>query len=405
MRFLLIDDVSSQRWLLRKRISQKWPDAGIDEYDPEKSGVPGADFPWQDFDIVLLDYDLGLDKVTGLELLSRIKANAKPPMVIMVTGQNDANLAADAIRKGADNYIAKYDAVTNLFFETVAEAVKLREAALNASKPGRGEFGNWEIPGFRPLAIISKGVTTTLRCERIADHKDVILKVQLVGKGDSNQALLQRFILELNILADLKHAHVIEILEHDVTQNMVYYATEFMPLGDLAMRLKSGPLPVEESVNIVAQVASGLTALHKKGIVHRDIKPNNILFKDEKTVVVADLGIAKDLSSSEALTLVGEILGTPYYMSPEQFNGSTVDPRCDMYSLGIVFYQLLTGAVPFLGNSFMEVVYKHNYDPMPALPADLSRFQPVLETMLAKAPGQRYSDLSEFLAALIGVRN
>jgi serine/threonine-protein kinase PpkA len=183
---------------------------------------------------------------------------------------------------------------------------------------------------------------------------------------------------------------------------MVYYATEFMARGDLAMRLKSGP--VAEAVNFVAQVASGLTALHRKGIVHRDIKPNNILFKDEKTVVVADLGIAKDLSSSEALTLVGEILGTPYYMSPEQFNGRPVDPRSDMYSLGVVFCQLLTGAVPFQGNSFMEVVYKHNYDPMPALPAELSRFQPLVEKMLAKTPEQRYTDLSEFLADLIGVR-
>ena len=102
--------------------------------------------------------------------------------------------------------------------------------------------------------------------------------------------------------------------------------------------------------------------------------------------------------------MVGEILGTPYYMSPEQFNGRPVDARSDMYSLGAVFFQLLTGAVPFHGNSFMEVVYKHNYDPVPALPAELSRFQPVVEKMLAKAPEQRYPDLSEFLVALIGVR-
>ena len=151
-------------------------------------------------------------------------------------------------------------------------------------------------------------------------------------------------------------------------------------------------------------IASGLLALHRKGIIHRDIKPSNILFKDADTLIIADLGIAKDLSCNEALTIQGDVLGTPYYMSLEQINGLPVDKRSDIYSLGIVLFELLTGNRPYTGESIMEVIYKHTSHDLPPLPDEVKDWQPVIDKMLAKNPVDRYQDMEEFISAVNDIK-
>ncbi len=408
MKYLIVDDCAHTRWLLKKRLLQKWPSAEIEEYDPAVSGLPDPRYPWSRHDIVLLDYDLGLDAETGIDLLVRIKDSPHPPIVIMVTGMGNENVAVNAIRKGADDYLVKNDVATDRLFEMISDAVRARETAAqsaDAAADVRRELGDWDIPGYRCLAVVAKGLsTTTLRAERLSDHKPVILKVLQIQKNGGNATAVKRFTQEIEILSRLHHPHVIEILDHGhIGDRIHYYATEYIHLGDLARCIERGGVTTARALDYVSQIASGLEALHRQNIVHRDVKPSNILFKDRDTLVIADLGIAKNLAGVEALTVMGDILGTPYYISPEQINNRPVDQRTDIYSLGVMFYELLTGRVPYAGNSLFAVVYQHNHEPVPKLPPPLARYQPVLERMLAKSPEQRYSDMGEVMNALAAV--
>ncbi|HTT07912.1 MAG TPA: protein kinase [Gammaproteobacteria bacterium] len=405
MKYLIVDDCAHTRWLLKKRLLQKWPDAEIEEYDPALSGLPGPQYPWSRHDIVLLDYDLGLDAETGIDLLVRIKDSARPPIVIMITGMGNENVAVKAIRKGADDYLVKNDVATDRLFDMISDAVRAREAIDHTEgdmEDVRRELGDWNIPGYRCLAVVSKGfTTTTLRAERLSDHKPVILKVLQIQDNPGNRTAIKRFSQEIEILSNLHHPHVIEILDHGVIPNQIYYyATEYIHLGDLARSIERGEVTTAKALDYIFQIIDGLKALHERNIVHRDIKPSNILFKDRETLVIADLGIAKNLSAPETLTIMGDILGTPYYISPEQINNKPVDQRTDIYSLGVMLYELLTGTVPYPGNSLFAVVYQHNHEPVPKLPTALTCYQPVLERMLAKSPEQRYANLDEVMDAL-----
>lgn len=247
---------------------------------------------------------------------------------------------------------------------------------------------------------IAQSYTTAVLAERIVDGRPVVIKLQRLKDMNFSALLMERFAQELNILSELNHPNVIKVLDHGVTEACIYYAMEHLSLGDLSQRLKREKATPEEAVSFTLQISSGVMALHEKNIVHRDIKPSNMLFKTEDSLVIADLGIAKDLSLQVGLTEQGEVLGTPYYMSPEQFGDAPVDKRSDIYSLGILFYELLTGAPPFLGDSLMQVLRKHAHEPPPPLPEHLSRWRPVIDKVLSKLPDDRYQNLGEFIDAV-----
>ena len=418
MKFLIIDDSGSLRSLLKKRLLQRWPEAEITGYDPRREGRPGGAFPWGDFDIVFLDYDLSLVGETGIDWLPEMKRSTTPPSVIMVTGRGSENIAVRAIRQGADDYLVKYDVVTDKLYETVAETLSQRQAGRNpegGSPPlhradndgvwqttGTGaaasapDPAHWDIPGYTCIAELARRLSITLLVERLEDGKKLVLKVQNLQE-DSPSVLLKRFMQELTILSELDHPHIIKILDRGVTDQYFYYAVDYCPQGDLLDAIRGGGVTPEKARAYILQIASGLAALHRAGIVHRDIKPSNILFADADTLVITDLGIAKDLSCTEALTSHGQVIGTPFYMSPEQINSKEMDHRSDIYSLGILFHELLTGSLPFPGSSIMEVAYKHAYDTPPPLPEGLAIYQPIMGRMLAKAPGDRYQDLEQFI--------
>lgn len=420
MRFLIIDDDASVRTLLKKRLQQKWPGTVVDNYDPVLSGIPDNNFRWINYDVVFLDFDLGIDNLTGLDLLARIKRQENSAKVIMVTGQGSEEIAVQAIRIGATDYLIKYDVVTDRLFDIVTEALNLNEnseddksnsdnqiipVSSHADSKHDQQSTNWHIPGYEYIETIRQGYTSTILANRLENGQRVILKVQNFKNMDSATLLIKRFTRELNILTEISHPNIIQVLDHGVTDNLAYYATEYYDYGDLAHKISQEKITTQQAVDYICQIASGLSVLHKKGIVHRDIKPSNILFKDKNKLVLADLGIAKDLFSDEALTLHGEILGTPYYMSIEQLNGAQVDVRSDIYSLGILFYQLLTNDLPFTGESIMQVVYKHTYELLPKLPDTIAVWQPLIEKMTAKKPEDRYQDLEQFLNDVKNITN
>jgi serine/threonine-protein kinase PpkA len=166
---------------------------------------------------------------------------------------------------------------------------------------------------------------------------------------------------------------------------------EYIEGGDLKARLGQ-PLPPREALEIIRQVALGLEVAHRAGIVHRDVKPANILFRKDGTPVLSDFGIAKRLTVDQELTSTGVFLGSPNYMAPEQAQQGVVDGRADIYALGIILFEMLTGAKPYQSESVLEVILKHRNEPVPRLPGELAAYQPLLELMMAKNRNQRFRD-------------
>lgn len=245
------------------------------------------------------------------------------------------------------------------------------------------------IPGYRIEKIIGKGAMSTvyLAVQESLERR-VALKV-LTPKLAADPTFHKRFIKEGRIIAKLGHPHIVTIFDTGNCHDTYYIAMEYLEAGTLKERIKAGLTP-EQAVNILCQVAQALDYAHRQNCIHRDIKPANILFRNQEVAVLSDFGIAKNLEDKTQLTAAGWRLGTPNYMSPEQALGKPVDSRCDLYSLGVVFYEMLTGTRPYQGADAFEIALMHVKEPIPTLPDPLRRFQPVLERLLAKKPEARF---------------
>ena len=230
----------------------------------------------------------------------------------------------------------------------------------------------------------------------------VALKV-LHSHVASDAGYLERFRREASLTASISHPNVIQIHEVGEADGRHFISMEFVPesLGHIIE--VSASLPLETAARYVAEVADGLSAAHARGVTHRDIKPENVLLAPDGTAKVTDFGIARgeDLAT---ITATGMMLGTPYYMSPEQAKGERADARSDIYSLGCLAYQLLTGRLPFRSTTPYAIIRAHVEDPPPPIRgvrADIP--EPVAEVIhraLEKAPAARFQTMAEFAAAV-----
>lgn len=232
--------------------------------------------------------------------------------------------------------------------------------------------------------------------------RPVALKIMSDQLGQDD-VWAQRFMHEARIVAQLSHSNIVPVFDVGSHGGRFYISMELLKGGKLDEKMQRG-LPAAEAIRIACGVAAGLDYAGSKGFVHRDIKPDNIMFRDDGTPVILDFGIAKQKDGDSKMTKTGTIVGTTGYMSPEQAMGQELDERSDIYSLGIMLYELLTGTVPFRGDSAVAVLLKHVQETPPPLPASLSVFQPALDKALAKKPEDRYkraSEMVEHLQALL----
>ncbi len=256
-----------------------------------------------------------------------------------------------------------------------------------------------QVPGYDIEERIGRGgMASVYRARQHTFDRDVALKV-LKPDLSEDELFCQRFVQESLIVAKLHHSNIVQVYDVGEFQNNFYIAMEYLHGGDLNTRLGEG-LAIRDSIKIVKQAASALDFAHQKGIIHRDIKPDNIMFREDGAAVLTDFGIAKEIDSDMNFTQTGLIVGTPKYMAPEQIRGAKPSAQADIYSLGILLFQCLTNHVPFQGKDMVATAYKHFNDPVPQLPPLVSAFQPILETMLAKAPEDRYRRAMEIVEAL-----
>ncbi len=260
-----------------------------------------------------------------------------------------------------------------------------------------------ELPGYEILREIGTGGMSNVYLARQTSlQRLVAIKVMRRGLEDP-ELLEKRFLLEGRTMAQLPHRNIAGIFDIVQRPEIAYIAMEFLEGGTLSERMRIG-LSLSEAVSITVQLAQALQFAHDHGVIHRDLKPANVMFRDVQTPVLTDFGIARQKDASAArLTQTGMLVGTPTYMSPEQINGAEVDGRSDLYSLGVMFYELLTGAPPFSGDSPISVLMAHMTKPPPPLPESFSAFQPVVDRCLDKERERRYGSVNEFVRALKAV--
>lgn len=232
----------------------------------------------------------------------------------------------------------------------------------------------------------------------------VVIKM-LLPQYAADPAFVERFRREATSAAKLNHRNVVAVYDWGSNDDTFYMAMEYIDGRSLAEVLVASPkLPLETSLAITSEAAAGLGFAHDNGMVHRDVKPGNIMLTEEGGVKVADFGIARAMDGGESLTQTGNVMGTAAYFSPEQARGESVDRRSDLYSLGVVLFEMVTGQRPFSGTSPVSVAYKHVGEAPPrptAIDGSLPPFiDAVLATLLAKHPNERYADAEELRAEL-----
>ena len=258
---------------------------------------------------------------------------------------------------------------------------------------------NIVIPGYDIEGEIGEGAMASvyLATQRSLERK-VALKVMAAALA-ADPSFCERFLREGKTLARLSHPHTVTIHDIGNVGELYYMAMEYLPNGTLKERIAAGLTP-EQGVTLIRQIASALGYAHAQGLVHRDVKPANILFRADGTAVLSDFGIAKSLDDRTQFTQAGFAVGTPSYMSPEQARGQEIDGRADLYALGVVLYEILVGKLPYNGTDALSTALAHLTEPLPELPVHHGRYQGVLRKLLAKDPAERYPDAAALLLAL-----
>jgi class 3 adenylate cyclase len=307
---------------------------------------------------------------------------------------------ADAVARGAPK---PYRNVK----EAIAQNQKAYERSLDlsgaASEAARNAALHFSIEGYRIQRKIGEGGMASIYLATGPSDDLQVLKVMRIVAGEQGDPL-QRFIQEFALLAQAKHPNVARIYRQGFCAGHAYIAMEYFSAGDLRARIARGGMGAGQALSYLKQTAAALQAIHAAGIVHRDLKPDNLMLRKDGTLALGDFGIAKHVAMALTDTAHDEVVGTPYYLSPEQATGRPVDQRCDLYSLGIIFYEMLTGEKPYRAQSAEAMLDLHIGAPVPKLPAPHERLQPLLERLMAKDCDKRYPSAAALLADLTKVK-
>ncbi|MCP5103022.1 MAG: serine/threonine protein kinase [bacterium] len=245
------------------------------------------------------------------------------------------------------------------------------------------------IPGYRIKKKIGQGGMADVYLGVQQNLSRMVAVKVLNLEVFRNPRLAKRFVKEAKTLSRLVHPNIVTIYDVGQVGHFHYIVMEYLQDSLKDKIKKKREIPPEEAFHIVTQVAEALFYAHDKGVIHRDIKPDNILFRQDGTPVVLDFGIAKNLDSKTKLTKTGMSVGTPQYMSPEQCSAENPDGRSDIYSLGVVLYEMLAGKAPYDAKDTIGIVMKHLKAPIPSLPIALKLYQPIIDRMMAKDKKKR----------------
>jgi len=403
MRLLLIEEDAGRCDYIRERLASWRPQAQLTVHSPVSQGALAPEFLAQGFDAVLLadSWPGGRGLNWARELASRA---GFAPLVLLT----DADLSAAREASALGAYTLSREELERDTFAQVLVAAEQRQALARAvwrsSRAGREtqRFGDAFIRGYRFIRRLASGPTSDLfvgESERAG--KLVALKVARDRQDEESQPvdMFQRFLQEYELAQRINSTAVVRLHDLGVSDEHAWLVMEYFELGDLRRRMRASLAP-REALRLAAAIARSLAAVHGAGVLHRDLKPGNIMLRHDGSVALIDFGLSKDLALALDLTDSGTIFGTPHYMSPEQGHAEPLDARSDLYSLGVILFEMLTGHKPYRAENPMAIVYKHRKEPIPQLPAQFEAVQPLLERLLAKTPADRIATAEEAAEAL-----
>jgi serine/threonine protein kinase len=329
--------------------------------------------------------------------VARLRDQISRIPIFVVARGGDERAAVSAIKMGATDYWPAH----SIDVKDLAEALRPLVAARIEQKLLRvpAQRFDLKIPGYRLIKRISQSDSATVfLAQRAETPQPVALKVQMIA--DMSPGVRQRFLRECELLSAVNHRSVADVIDYGATGDCLYLALEYFPCGSLRDRLKN-PLEEAEAFEYAKQIGEALRIIHEMGIVHRDLKPSNLMLTDDNRLVLIDFGLARSLKACGDDPKQELPIGTPYYVSPEQIDGAPPDARSDLYSLGVVLFEMLTGTLPFRGNTVAEIVTSHQASAIPRLPKDVADYQTVIDRLLAKQRADRFDTAAQFIQALI----
>jgi hypothetical protein len=394
-----------------------WPTAKLEVHDLAAYGKPPVDFRWDRYAHMLID-DEYLRR-EGLLWISELRSKPNFPKIVRVPSEATRHKPPERIEVHAPPLPPRREPANATLPAAVIKPIrqdfkavsKLGPAADDPAMIARVEAKRLadaeavlkaaNIQGFTPVKPLGSGATANVcLCERIEGKQQVVLKVlKAEGSGDSD--LLARFVQEYFATSSIDSPYVAKVFEHGFTDSHAYIVMEYFPAGDLRARVARDRPGVEESLIIVGSILSALVSVHAAGIIHRDLKPANVMFRDDGTIALVDFGSARRDADPVAKTLAGVVIGTPYYLSPEQALGGTADERSDLYSVGVMLYELLTGQRMYAAASLVGLFEMHKTAPIPKLPEQFARHQRFFERLVAKSPELRYASAEEAFGGLM----
>ena len=403
MRVLLIEEDAHRCAHIRERLTTWRPQAQLIVHSPVRAGALAPEFLAQGFDAVLLaeEWPGGRGLVWARELSARA---GFAPIVLLC--EKDRSARRDAAAIGAFT-VSRAELDCEVFARVLAAAEKRQahaRALWRSSLTGREtqRFGDAFVRGYRCIRRLASGATTDLylgESERAGTL--VVLKVARDRLSEPDQPIdaFRRFLQEYEIAQRIASPAVVKLYDLGVSDEHAWLVMEYFAHGDLRRRLRARLTP-RQALQFAAAIARALAAVHAAGVLHRDLKPGNVMLREDGSIALIDFGMSKDAALALDITETGTIFGTPHYMSPEQGHAEPLDERSDLYSLGVILFEMLTREKPFRAENPMAIVYKHRKDAIPQLPQKFAPVQPVLERLLAKLPAERYANATEAARAL-----
>ena len=395
IKVMIIDEQADFRSLLMHHVTTHWPDAIISAYDPTAAGHLPTEFSGAGNDLILLGSRQG-DSRDGIDVLRQFRARKNFPPIVYF-GTEDDQEEAHALRPDA-HFIRDHINHGSLIVK-LGDVLVARERVASTNSLFVGDMRTGIHPLIKGYRFLRKLGSTehsgVYLAERESTHLQVVLKVlrQMPG-NDASIGAFDRFLQEYETIADMDHPNIVRIYDLGVSDDHAHIAMEYLGGGDLRQRIDR-VIPERQAVQYLRQIASALSAVHEQGVLHRDLKPGNIMLRKDGSIALIDFGLAKKAKLDAEITGTGEIFGTPYYMSPEQGHGNNVDERSDIYSLGVIFHEMLTGRKPYRADTAMGIIYLHANAPTPMLPTRFAHYQALLNMMLAKSPDDRLQSAAE----------
>jgi tRNA A-37 threonylcarbamoyl transferase component Bud32/ActR/RegA family two-component response regulator len=397
-------DSKRLQWLTH-HVTSHWPDAQVTTVPAEESASLNRLIAERAPDAVILQADFAVEAAAGAALAHMTEVLQMQPVLycILLAENGDEMSAVRALKSGAKDYLPLARITRDQLLAAITEACAKRRAAALATKTlghSDAEGSGIEVPGYsivKQIATSNFSQVFLARSKRL--RRNVVLKV--MNRGETSRELddAERFQREYEIISSITHRAIAEIYDFGSLPRHLYLAMEYFPCGDLRDRLRN-PLSVDESLYYLRAIAEALRVIHVFGILHRDLKPANVMLREDNSPVLIDFGLARRAIDDVGTTGIGQVLGSPYYISPEQAQGQRVDTRTDLYSLGVMFYEMLTGQRPYGGRSAVAIMSQHAGSPVPVLPEPMAVQQPLLDRLMAKQQSARYSSADELLADL-----